>query len=84
VHCVLGNTAATPLCLEEIKYEFTVFTHSCKMFRGSQKFIVAEVYLRFWSVEKLMRHLPWLQQERRCKNKGKIQPGTGGEDPERD
>jgi len=54
------------------------------MFRGSQKFIAAEVYLRFWSVEKLKRHLPWLQQERRCKGKGKIQPRTGGEDPERD
>jgi hypothetical protein len=54
------------------------------MFRGSQKFIAAEVYLRFWSLEELMCHLPWLQQERRCKGKGKIQTTTGGEDPERE
>jgi len=54
------------------------------MFRGSQKFITAEVHLRFWSLEELMRHLPWLQQERRYKGKGKIQPTrrTDREDPE--
>jgi hypothetical protein len=44
----------------------------CKMFRGSQKFIAAGVYLRFWSLEELMRYLPWLQQERRYTDNGKI------------
>jgi hypothetical protein len=67
-----------------MKYRLQFVTHLCKMFRGSQKFIAAEVCLRFWSLEKLMRHLSWLQQERRCKGKGKIQPRTGGEDPERE
>ena len=65
-----------------MKKRLQFVTLLCKMFRGSQKFITAEVHLRFWSLEELMRHLPLLQQERRYKSKGRIQPRTGREDPE--
>jgi len=69
-----------------MKNRLQFVTLLCKMFRGSQKFVIAEVHLRFWSLEELMCLWPWLQQERRYKGKGKgkIQPTrrTGREDPE--